>query len=338
MKFTRRSFLCTTAAAVALTSAQSRFVFGQEKTKLLKAQIIGFPDEKNCEKLKDAGYDGAELTKWNATAEEAQNGRKLAEKYGLKLHSVMRGWTNINDAANFDADVESVKTALKAAAAYGADTVLWVPCKVGGFPNSQKGKPDQGLVMPAAWEFDIDYDPETLKVNKVVSGDNSAYTDYIAAQNTATEAVKKALAQLLPVAEELKVNLGIENVWNNLWSEPNYYAALCKYAHSQSPRGGAYFDLGNHTMYAAPQEWLKALGSGVIFKLHIKGFKVPEPKGKLGGGPGSWCKIDESAIDWKVVRKTLTDIGYNGWVSVEEGGYDYAKYKKILDEFDAGTL
>jgi hexulose-6-phosphate isomerase len=83
-------------------------------------------------------------------------------------------------------------------------------------------------------------------------------------------------------------------------------------------------------MYAAPQEWIKELGAKIC-KLHIKGFQVEKVQGKLGGGPGNWCPIDKASIDWKAVRKALHDVHYNGWISVEEGAYNYEEYAQILD-------
>ncbi|MDR3233190.1 MAG: sugar phosphate isomerase/epimerase [Planctomycetaceae bacterium] len=330
----RREFLSATAAAVAsLSLVNHSAVQGSEhnsvRGKIYKAQIIGFPTDDVCERYKKAGYDGIEVTKWNAPASETAAGRQIAEKHGLRIHSVMRAWTNVNQPDSFGKDVESVKTALKSAAAYGADTVLWVPCKIGKFPNPAKGVPDGAMPMPAAWDFDIDFDAATLKVKSVVDGNNAPYAEYIAAQNAATEATLRAVEALLPAAAYEGVRIGIENVWNNLWSTPKFYAALCRFF--TTPWVGSYFDLGNHTLYAKPEEWLKALGGESLFKLHIKGFKVNEVKGKLGGGPGNWSKIDESSIDWQSVRRTLSDINYNGWMSVEDGGRSPEEYSKILD-------
>jgi hexulose-6-phosphate isomerase len=233
----------------------------------------------------------------------------------------MRGWTNFNDPAKYGADIESVKTALRAASAYGADTILLVPCRIGG------------MKMPEAWDFDIDFDPKTLKVKSVAEGDNASYADYIAAQNLATESSIQAVESLIPVAAQEGVRIALENVWNNLWCTPKFFAAFCNYF--ANPWVGCYFDLGNHVKYARCEEWIKELGNSIV-KLHIKGFKVNEVKGKLGGGPGDWVKIDQASIDWKLVRKTLSDVRYNGWMSIEEGGYTDEEYSKLLDKIIAG--
>ncbi|MCL2742702.1 MAG: sugar phosphate isomerase/epimerase [Planctomycetaceae bacterium] len=332
-KLSRRNFLATsamTAASAGLyTAVGNTFVSAQESKAdaVYTAQIVRVPEDARCAEIKAAGFDGIEVTGREISIEEAEKGRKIADKHGLKVHSVMRGWTNINNPDAFDKDIESVKHAIKLAAVFGADAVLWVPCRTGGGMNPKEGRPTTGIAMPAAWDFDIDFDPATLRVKSVApSGD---YSEYVAEQNKATEATIKAVGQLIPVLEAEKINLGIENVWNNLWSTPKYYAALCKFF--KHPRVGSYFDLGNHAVYANPVEWLKALGKEKPpYKLHIKGFKVEEVKGKLGGGPGNWCPVDESSIDWKAVRQTMRDIGYTGWLTVEEGRRTDKQYVEIM--------
>ncbi len=286
--FTRRRFLGAAATVVASASAFSTpSAVAQEDsatpatavdpessgaglfTKLYKGQICKEPTDAICEKLTDAGFEGMEVTNWNVDLAAARQSRLLAEKHHLRIHSVMRAWTNVNQDDKFDADVASVVTALESASAYGADTVLWVPCRVGG------------AKMPEAWDFDVDFDPKTLMVKSVTTDDNAAFADYIAAQNLATEKTLKAIEALIPTAAKVGVRIGLENVWNNLWCTPKFFAALCKYF--DNPWVGAYFDLGNHTKYSRCEEWLKELGHCIV-KLHIKGYKISEEKGKLGGG------------------------------------------------------
>lgn len=331
--FSRRRFLTSglgATAAIASFGFLDQLSFAQDSqttafpSKLYKGWIVvGTLTDEICEILKTTGFEGTEVSNWNVSVAEARKCRLLAEKHDLRLHSVMRGWTNFNQADKYDEDVKSVVTALESASAYGADTVLLVPCKVGG------------INMPEPWEFDIDFDPKTLKVKTVAKGDNSQYADYITAQNLATERTIQAVETLIPTAAKVGVRIALENVWNNLWCTPKYFAAICKYF--DNPWVGCYFDLGNHTKYARCEEWLKELGHSIV-KLHIKGYKVKEVKGKLGGGPGDWCGIDEASIDWKSVRKLLADIHYNGWVSVEETKYDFTKYNQILDRFFDGEL
>ena len=324
MTISRRQFLGAAAAATAASAgffhsvqAQEQSAAGTFPSKLYKARIASVPTDAICEAWKTAGFEGMEVQKWDATVSEARASRLIAEKHDIKIHSVMRGWTNFNQPNNYDADIESVKTALRAASAYGADAILLVPCLI------------RGMRMPEPWDFNINFDPKTLKIKTVVEGDNAPYADYIAAHNTATEVSIKAVESLIPFAAKEGVRICLENVWNNLWSTPKFFAAFCKYF--DHAWVGCYFDLGNHVKYARCEEWIKELDNCLV-KLHIKGFKVMEPKGKLGGGPGDWCRIDQASVDWKSVRKLLAERRYNGWLTIEEGEATDAEYSKMLDD------
>ena len=325
MTISRRSFLGA-AAAVASTgllpslSAQTTSAGREFSSQIYKARIAAAPTDPICEAWKTAGFDGMEVTQWDITVDEARKNRLIAEKHDLRVHSVMRGWTNFNQPDKYDADIESVKTALRVASAYGADAILLVPCRIGG------------MKMPEPWDFDIDFDPVTLKVKSVAEGNNASFADYITAQNIATETSIRAVESLIPVAAKEGVRICLENVWNNLWCSPKFFAAFCKYF--DHPWVGCYFDLGNHTKYAKCEEWVKALGNSII-KLHIKGFKVNEIKGALGGGPGDWASIDQASIDWKAVRKILAENRYNGWMTIEEVDYSHEKYSRLLDQIIA---
>ena len=323
----RRSFLGVASAAAAtgfLLQSQNSMLAQEQGTartfpsELFKARIAGAPTDEICEAWKAAGFDGMEVTNWNVSVEDARKSRLIAEKHGIAIHSVMRGWANFNQPDNYDADIESVKQALRAASAYGADGILLVPCRIGG----------GGMRMPDPWDFDINFDPQTLKIKTVAEGDNAPYADYITAHNVATEASIRAIESLIPTAAKEGVRICIENVWNNLWSTPKFFAAFCKYF--DHPWVGCYFDLGNHTRYARCEEWIKELGNCII-KLHIKGYKVTEVRGKLGGGPGDWTAIDQASIDWKSVRKLLAEKRYNGWLTIEEGNHSNEEYSRILD-------
>ena len=99
----------------------------------------------------------------------------------MKIHSVMFGWGNLNRGPAAMADtVKKMETALRAAQAYGADTVLLVPCRI------------DGMAMPNAWEFDIRFDPATGHLTQVVAGDNTKYKKYIEAHNRANDASRRA--------------------------------------------------------------------------------------------------------------------------------------------------
>ena len=159
---TRRQFLMTTAAAGACALCTSRAAAPKFKTTLKTALIRGLPDEKSLAELKAAGYDGMECSVWDTTPEKAAAARALAEKCGLKIHSVLRGWAQFNDEKKFDEGLKSVETALRAAQAYGADALLLVPCRIGG----------SGTKLPKPREFQFEFEAKTGRITKAVAGDN----------------------------------------------------------------------------------------------------------------------------------------------------------------------
>jgi len=310
----RRGFLASSAALAAL--AASRAGAQPFKTTLHKAVIAGKPTEQSLKKLKDVGFEGIECRAWNTPPDEAARCREVAEKVGMRIHSVLRGWVNFNKPKSVERDIASVTTALKAAQGFGADAILLVPCRTGGMP------------IPNPWEFEIEFDPKTGHVSRVVKGDNSKFQRYIEAQNQATDSAREALRKLIPVAEKTGVVIALENVWNNLWVKPALFTNFV--ASFKSPWVKAYFDIGNHVKYAPPQEWIRSLGK-LIAKCHVKDFKL-----NPDGHGGRFCRIGEGSIDWPAVRRALDEIGYNGWLTNESGGLSLAELSRRFDLIIAG--
>lgn len=244
--------------------------------------------------------------------------RKMADGLGMKIHSVLFGWANFNspDPAVVDKDIAAMETCLRAAQAYGADAVLLVPCRTGVTP------------IPQPWEFDIEFDEKTGHVKRVVAGDNAKYQAYINAQNQATDASRKAVERLIPTAEKCGVVIALENVWNNLWVKPALFANFI--ASFNNPWVKCYFDIGNHVKYAAPEEWIRALGK-LIVKVHIKDFKL-EPDGH----GGKFVHPRDGSVNWPLVRQELDKIGYNGWMTIEDGGLSLDEFNQRLDLIIAG--
>ena len=315
---TRREFLAATAAAGVGVMAGGRLGAAEFKTKLHKAVISGKLVAGALEQIKEAGFDGIECGAANTPRAEAEKGRAIAEKAGLKIHSVLRGWMNFNNPNSVAGSIKSVETALEAAAGYGADAILVVPCRIG-----------KGIASPQPWEFDIEFDEKTAEVAKVVKGDNAPYADYIKAQNDATTASREALKRLVPAAEKAKVTIAVENVWNGLWVKPGLAASFVRSVGSE--RVQYYFDIGNHVKYAPPEEWIRALGK-MIIKCHVKDFAL-NPNGQ----GGKFVNIRDGSVNWPSVRKELDKIGYNGWMTIEgSGGLNLEEKSKRLDLIHAG--
>jgi L-ribulose-5-phosphate 3-epimerase len=212
---------------------------------------------------------------------------------------------------------KSVETALRTAAILGADAILLVPCRI-------------GAPMPKPPDFDIEFDPKTGLLKRVVKGDNAPWAEYMKAHDEAVRASRSAVEKLIPAAEKNGVVIALENVWNNLWVKPDLFANFV--ASFRSKWVQAYFDIGNHVKYAPPEKWIRALGS-LIAKCHVKDFQL-DPNKK---GEGKFVNIREGSVNWPLVRRELDRAGYNGWMTIE-GGADLAmaEQNRRLDLIIAG--
>jgi hexulose-6-phosphate isomerase len=298
--------------AAAMAAPDTKF-----KGRLRKAMIIGEVTESALQPLKEAGFPGVETTHI-CPEDEAAKGRDTADKLGMRVHSVLRGWMEFNseDPAKIADSLEKSRMALRAAKGYDADAILLVPCKVGGMP------------MPQAWEFKIKFDAANGHVTEVVAGDNEKYAAYIKAQNRATDTSRAAVEKLVPLAEELKVAIGLENVWNNLWVQPALFQNFV--ASFKSPLVKAYFDIGNHVKYAPPQDWIRTLGP-LLVKLHVKDFKL-----NPDGHGGNFVHPRDGSINWPEVRRALDEVGYDGWATIEDGGLPLAEFSRRFDLIESG--
>lgn len=140
----------------------------------------------------------------------------------------------------------------------------------------------------------------------------------------AWERSQRQIRKLIPVAQELKVVIGIEEVWNKFLLSPLEFA---RYIDSyESPWIRAYFDVGNVVINGYPQDWIRVLGKRIV-KLHIKDFKFEK-------NVASWVNLREGQIDWHAVYAALEAIGYKGSATVELAGGDAAYLKDVNHRFE----
>ena len=315
----RREFLMGAAMGLA-AAGLPRMARGAEgccagpfKTVLKKALIRPRLTPEVVKVLKDNGYPGVELQDKKVTEAEARAARRLADDEGLKIHSFMGGWFMFNDKdpAKRREAIDTAKHNLHLAAAYGAPVILIVPGRVGG------------IKMPKPSEFKLAFDPRTLMLARAADAD---YPAYVQAQNDATKYAQDAVWELVPLAAELGVTIGLENVWNNLWVKPDFASEFIRSFKNAWVK--SYLDLGNHERYAPAAEWVRALGDQIV-KLHIKDFKLD----RAARNEGAFVRIGDGSIDWKSVRRALECVGYSGWVSIESSGWTDAEHAAIMDRF-----
>jgi L-ribulose-5-phosphate 3-epimerase len=145
-------------------------------------------------------------------------------------------------------------------------------------------------------------------------------TSYRDAWTRSQEQIRK----LIPMAQQLQVIIGIEEVWNKFLLSPLEFARYLD--EFNSPWIRAYFDVGNVVFYGYPQDWIRTLGKRII-KLHIKDFKYEKEMTK-------WMPLREGSINWLEVYQALGEVEYKGSATVELDGGDAAYLREVNRRFD----
>jgi len=135
---------------------------------------------------------------------------------------------------------------------------------------------------------------------------------------------QREIRKLLPLAEELKVTIAMEEVWNKFLLSPLEMATYID--EFQSPYVKAWFDVGNCVLYGYPQDWIRTLGPRIV-RVHLKDFK----RSKDGY---AWVNLGEGDIDWPAVREAFAAIHYTGSATVELPAGDEAYLRDVSRRVD----
>lgn len=136
------------------------------------------------------------------------------------------------------------------------------------------------------------------------------------------------IRKLIPLAEELRIVIAIEEVWNKFLLSPLEMAAYVD--QFKSPWIKVWFDVGNVLLYGYPQDWIRTLGKRIV-ELHLKDFKRLEDGYK-------WVNLGDGDINWPEVRKALAEIGYQGTATTELDGGDEAYLRDVSKRVDRLAL
>ncbi len=132
----------------------------------------------------------------------------------------------------------------------------------------------------------------------------------------------EAVRELQPVAEQTGVSLCLENVWNKFLVSP---LEMRDFIDSfKSKFVGSYFDVGNVLLTGYPDQWIRILGKR-IKRVHIKDFKV-----SVGTVEG-FVDLLEGDVDFDLLKKSLTEIDYNGYVTAEMLPYQPGRPEKTAE-------
>ena len=132
------------------------------------------------------------------------------------------------------------------------------------------------------------------------------------------------IRRLIPLAENLKVVIGIEEVWNKFLLSP---LEMAQYVDEfRSPWIRAWFDVGNVVLYGYPQDWIRTLGKRIV-DVHLKDFRRKE-------GGYDWVNLGDGDVDWPAVRAAFAATGYAGSVIAELDGGDEAYLRDVSRRID----
>ncbi len=215
-------------------------------------------------------------------ARVAEEVQEAATKTGLKIHSVM-------NADHWKYPLSSADPEVVGKSVAGMEASL---------RNAKLWGADSVLLVPA------------------VVGPETSY------QDAWTRSQKAIRERILPLAQELKVVVGIEEVWNKFLLSP---LEMARYVDElASPYVKAYLDVGNMVFYGYPQDWIRTLGKR-ISRVHLKDFKLDRGKGRF-----DWVNLGEGDVDWPEVHKAFAEVGYEGWMTTEIAGGDATYLKDVV--------
>jgi hexulose-6-phosphate isomerase len=127
------------------------------------------------------------------------------------------------------------------------------------------------------------------------------------------------IRRLIPTAEQAKVIIAIEEVWNKFLLSPLEFATYIDQFDSAWVK--AYFDIGNVVLYGYPQDWIRTLNKRIV-KIHLKDFDRKTSQ---------FVDLGEGSVDWTEVRKALEEIRYSGYVTVEFNDLTQATASQLRD-------
>lgn len=246
--------------------------------------IWSFPNDtlkNNFELAKKAGFEGVEVAldetgevSLESTEKDLLEVKRQAEDSGIELYSIASGlywsyWLNDDDKAVREKAKDIVKKQLESASILGCESILVIP----GTVNAEFAAPGKVIDYATTYERSLE-----------------------------------AITELKEYAEQYKVEIGLENVWNKFLVSPIELRDFIDKINN--PYVGSYLDIGNVLFNGYPEHWVKILGDR-IKAVHFKDYR------RAAGGLHGFVDLLAGDVDYPAVVKALNDIGYNGWVSGE---------------------
>lgn len=228
-----------------------------------------------------AGFEGIELSldetgpvSLESSDQQLREIFMAAQDEGIKIHSVASGlyWKYSFTSNDKNERKKAAKIAvrqLETAKILGADSVL---------------------IVPGAVAVDFIADREIIQYD------------------VAYDRALRAFIDLKPFSESLKINIGIENVWNHFLLSPLELRDFIDIVDSSYI--GSYLDVGNIISSGFPEHWIRILGKR-IKKVHFKDYK------KNPGGLNCFVDLLSGDVNWPEVMSAFKEISYDGWCTAE---------------------
>jgi L-ribulose-5-phosphate 3-epimerase len=250
----------------------------------------GTPLEKVFEYSSTAGFDAVELNLYPVGS------------VGLTMDTTVQEAVSIVKlAASYGLKIPSISTGL-----------LWqTPLSSPDEKVREQGRSVVLKQLELASAMGID---SILVVPGSVSKDVSYEDCYVRSQ----EELKKIIGEV----EKVKVNIGIENVWNKFLLSPLEMARYIDELGSDYIK--AYFDVGNVLQFGFPEQWIRILGDRIC-KVHVKDFST-----QVGNITG-FVPLLSGDVDWPAVKEALDEIGYNDVITAELSAYSINPYQLAED-------
>jgi L-ribulose-5-phosphate 3-epimerase len=144
----------------------------------------------------------------------------------------------------------------------------------------------------------------------------------------AWERSQKQIRRLIPLAQELKIVIAVEEVWNKFLLSPLEFATYVD--EFKSPWVKTYLDVGNMLLFGYPQDWIHVQAKRIV-KVHLKDFKQKEDG-------YAWVNLGDGDVNWPSVRKAFADVGYTGYVTTELDSGDEAYLRDLSKRVDRLVL
>ena len=212
----------------------------------------------------------------------------------------------------------------------------------------QHGLKISSLASGMGWQFPLsDPDPEVRNKGKDILGKSLQIARWLGVDcvllvpglvsslteegpehvpyDVAYENMKAGIAELVPTAEQTRVVIGVENVWNRILLSP---LEMMDFIDSFGSRWvGAYLDVGNMIVTGYAEDWVRILGRR-IGCVHFKDYK--RKVGTLDG----FCDLLEGDVNYPEVMKALREVGYDGPCVAEFFGLESEGLRKVSEAMD----